>query len=248
MSEIRGHYLFQVRSYECGAAGQATLASVCNYLQEAASLHAESLEFSRSNFAAEGENISWVLTRLRVQMRRYPRWEEKVDVETYPRGGRKIVAWRDFVLRSAESQEILGVATSEWMIINLATRRIVAIPEVVFTIAKDLPASEAVLGLEPFSPRLRFPESAAEKKEAEFTAMNAHIDLNGHVNNVHYIEWMMEPCSAMYPREMEIVFRSETFAGEKVRVMIAAGAAEGETFHRVASVDGHDHILARTLA
>ena len=50
-------YRFQVRSYECGPDGAATLPTICNYLQEAASLNAESLSFSKSNFAAAGENI-----------------------------------------------------------------------------------------------------------------------------------------------------------------------------------------------
>ena len=43
-----GEYAFQVRSYECGPDGYATLATICNYLQEAASLNAESLKFSKS--------------------------------------------------------------------------------------------------------------------------------------------------------------------------------------------------------
>ena len=65
-------YRFQVRSYECGPDGAATLPTICNYLQEAASLNAKRLAFSKSDFAAAGENLSWVLTRLRVKMARYP--------------------------------------------------------------------------------------------------------------------------------------------------------------------------------
>ena len=57
---------------------------MCNYLQEAASLNAEELGFSKSNFDAQGENISWVLTRLAVKMIRYPKWEEEVKVITFP--------------------------------------------------------------------------------------------------------------------------------------------------------------------
>ena len=33
-------YCWQVRTYECGPDGRATLPTVCNYLQEAASLNA----------------------------------------------------------------------------------------------------------------------------------------------------------------------------------------------------------------
>ena len=102
----KGRYTFKIRSYECGANSTATLAHVCNYLQEAASLNAEELEFSKSDFDARGENISWVLTRLAVKMMRYPTWEEEITVLTYPRGGRKIVAWRDFEIKNSSSTSL----------------------------------------------------------------------------------------------------------------------------------------------
>ena len=235
----KGEYVFVVRSYECGPDGRATLPTVCNYLQEAASLNAATLGFGKSHFAAAGENVSWVLTRMVVKMRRYPNWDDEVTVETFPRGGRKIVAWRDFELKD-RAGETLGVATSEWMLIDLATRKIVAIPEQVIAAVDS--ANVPVLGLDPFT-RFRFPaqEGAAART---FAAMKSQIDLNGHVNNVHYIAWMLEPCETCCPAEMEIVFRSETFAGDEVRVEIAA--ADGFVYHRVFAPDGKDHIVART--
>ena len=236
----KGRYNFKVRSYECGSDGRATLPTICNLFQEAASLHAASLGFGKGDFASAGENISWVLTRLVVKMNRYPAWEDELTVETFPRGGRKIVAWRDFVVKDAKG-ETLGVASSEWMIIDLATRKIHAIPEKVF--AANDPANVPVLGLEPFA-KFRFPEGGSGVSPLHFPAMKSQIDLNGHVNNVHYINWMLEPCESRCPAEMEVVFRSETFAGDEVCVETAA--ADGYTYHRVSAPDGKDHIVART--
>ena len=78
MGDVFGKYSWAVRTYECGPDGAATMASVCNWLQEAASLNAETLAFSKSNFESAGENISWVLTRLKVKMSRFPKWGETV--------------------------------------------------------------------------------------------------------------------------------------------------------------------------
>ena len=253
----KGKYSFKVRSYECGPDGRVTLPNVCNYLQEAASMHAASLGFGKGDFAAAGENISWVLTRMAVKMNRYPKWEDELTVETFPRGGRKIVAWRDFEVKDAKG-ETLGVASSEWMIIDLSTRKIHAIPEKVF--AANDPKNVPVLGLDPFS-KFRFPDCGGEtppprsvefpgagaprpRNGMAFTAMKSQIDLNGHVNNVHYLNWMLEPCASRCPAEMEVVFRSETFAGDEVRVETAV--ADGCTYHRVSAPDGKDHIVART--
>ena len=239
---MRGRYEFQVRSYECGADGRATLPTICNYLQEAASLHAAELGFSKQDFARDGHNISWVLTRLVVRMSRYPAWAENLAVETFPRGGRKIVAWRDFALKN-DAGETLGLASSEWMLIDLSSRRIVPLPQCVFDAAD--PANVPVLGHEPFA-RFRYPEETPSPAlpPLSFRAQKAHIDLNGHVNNVRYVEWMLEPCANACPAEMEIVFRSETLVGDEVHVETAA--SDGFAYHRVCAPDGRDHILART--
>lgn len=238
-----GEYLFKVRSYECGANGEATLPAICNYLQEAASLHAEELGFSKSDFDAAGGNISWVLTRLAVKVVRYPKWEEEVSVETFPRGGRKIVAWRDFIVRDSAG-ETIALATSEWMVIDLASRKMEAIPARVLGCVDENP--ESVLGPEPFTPRLKFPgdvESGSERHT--FRAQFSHIDLNGHVNNVHYIEWLLEPLAGEGPEEIEVVFRSETLAGDEVGVVAAPGETAAETLLCVSSPDGKVHAVAR---
>ena len=201
MSDTFGEYSWAVRTYECGPDGSATMASVCNWLQEAASLNAEALSFSKSNFESAGENISWVLTRLKVKMSRFPKWGETVSILTFPRGGRRIVAWRDFVLSGANGEE-LG---------------------------------------------RRWECSVASPDALVFRARRGDIDLNGHVNNVHYVEWLMEgrPDSAGPCHELEIVFKSETLAGEEVRV--ESVETEPDVFvHRVYTPDGHDHVLART--
>ena len=243
MGDVFGVYAWPVRTYECGPDGAASMASVCNYLQEAASLNAETLAFSKSNFEAAGENISWVLTRLKVRMTRFPRWGETVSILTFPRGGRRIVAYRDFLL-SGDAGEALGRATSEWMLIDLASRKVVAIPDSVFAAANTV--REPVFGDEPFA-KLRWDCREMAGDALSFRARRGDIDLNGHVNNVHYVEWLMEgrPGSAGPCRELDIVFKSETLAGEEVRVE-SVETEPGSFVHRVHAPDGRDHVIART--
>jgi len=238
--KTQADFLFSVRSYECGPDGVASLATVCNYLQEAASLHAERLGFSRSDFAAAGTNISWVLSRLRVKMSRYPRWEEPVTVTTFPRCGRRITALRDFVLRVGE--ERIGVATSEWMVIDLAARKAVPVPEHVFALADD--EHPPVIGGAAFS-RLRW-SCAGTPDALSLTARRGDIDLNGHVNNVHYVEWLLESLPADHApiADFEVIFRSETLAGD--RVLVESAEVEPNVYAAHAgSPEGKDHVVAR---
>ncbi len=245
MGDVFGTYAWQVRTYECGPDGNATMSSVCNWLQEAASLNAETLSFSKSNFEAAGENISWVLTRLKVRMARFPKWGETVSILTFPRGGRKIVAYRDFVLSGKDGEE-LGRATSEWMLIDLKSRKVVAIPDSVFAVANTVRGP--VFGEEPLA-KLRWDCRETMADALVFRARRGDIDLNGHVNNVHYVEWLLEgrPDAAMPCRELDIVFKSETLAGEAVRVE-SVETEPGVFLHRVYAPDGHDHVIARTGA
>lgn len=234
-----GEYSFQVRTYECGPDGLLTMPVICNYLQEAAALNAEELKFSKSNFNAAGENISWVLTRMRIEMEEYPKWGEDVSILTFPRGGRKIAAWRDFLVKNS-SGKIIGRASSEWMLINLATRRVVPVAKQVFDAANTV--REPVLGAEPFASKLRFP--VAEAREAGvFKACNFHIDLNGHVNNVHYVSWLLDPLGFDRPRGIELLFRGETVSGETVTVKTAA--AEDGLYHAIFTQDGRESVIAR---
>ena len=233
-------YCWQVRTYECGPDGRATLPTVCNYLQEAASLNAEALKFSKSDFDAAGANISWVLTRLKVRMARFPAWEENVHVATWPRGGRRIVAWRDFLL-SDDSGGTLGRATSEWMLIDLATRKVVPVPQEVFDAADTSRAP--VFGDEEFA-RLRWPVETTGVVAQTFRARRGDIDLNGHVNNVHYVEWMLETVPAGFrPQDCDVVFKTETLVGEEVRAE-AVPDGEGAFLCRAVAADGRDHALS----
>lgn len=242
--DSHGEYEWQIRASECDADGIAKLSAILNLLQEAASLNAEELGFSKSNFAEQGENISWVLTHLRIRVERYPRWEERVRIVTWPRRGRKITALRDFAMYG-EGSEPIAVATSEWMVIDLASRRVMPIPEGVFALAND--ERTPIFGDAAFA-KLRWECREIAADALRFRAKRADIDLNGHVNNVHYVEWFMEtlPPGKEHVRECEIVFKSETLAGEEV---LAEGieTEHGVFIHRVSSPDGHDHVLARTM-
>ena len=210
-------------------------------------MNAKELGFNKSDFEAAGEDITWVLTKLKVVVKRYPRWAENLTVRTFPRGGRKIVAWRDFEILDADGRQI-AAASSEWMIINMTSRKIVPVPQSVLDLANtDL---APVLGEEPFT-RLRFPE-VGPVREADIPVRairlrprHSDIDVNGHVNNVHYLEWMLEEYPERRPLELEMVFKSETMLGTDVLVE-SAPTDDGGICHRVFDAEGHDHVIATT--
>ena len=236
-----GEYAWQVRSYECGADGLMTMPSLCNYLQEAASLHAERLGFSKSDFLRGGHDVTWVLTRLMVRLERLPKWAETVTVRTWPRTMRRIVAYRDFELYDADGVRI-GAATSEWMLIDMTTRKLVPLPAELEHDGGDIPPA---LGEDPFGARPKFPAAATPDHAEMFTARRCHIDVNRHVNNVHYVTWALETVPQDERRScvgLDITFRAETHAGETVRGECVRNG-DGGYLHRLIAPDGKEHVV-----
>lgn len=239
-----GETEFLVRGYECGPDEFASLASIMNYLQEAAGLQAEKSGFSKVDFNAAGEDISWVLTRFHLKMSRYPRWHERIRVVTWPCGGRKIVAERDYEIFIGE--EKVGAATSEWMLLNLGTRKVVPIPQHVYDLAND--ERPRALGTDHRFEKLRWDCRKIGAEAVRLRARRGDVDINGHVNNVRYVEYLVEalPADAGNVRDFEIAFKSETMAGDEV-IAEAVETEPGVYVARAAAPTGHDHVVARIV-
>jgi len=76
-----------------------TLDAALNFFQEAAISHAENLGVGREAMART--NQVWILSRMSVVINRRPQYGETVTVRTWPRGGEKLFALRDFDMRDA---------------------------------------------------------------------------------------------------------------------------------------------------
>lgn len=238
------HYVqkYSVRTYECGSDGFLLLPQLCNYLQETASVHADILGLSKEFLSKY--NLIWVLARMRLRVDRYPRWRDEVKVLTFPHRMAKLTAQRDFVI-TLEDDSAVGIASSEWMCLDLATRRAARLPDMMGNCANNV--RTPVWSGNAFTKPV-YPDSPVNETEKIFEVYQSHIDLNGHVNNVRYIEWMLE-CSNETKKhskvnEFEIVYRAEAFLGEAVTAYCTP-LPDGTVAHRV-SAQSRDLIIART--
>ena len=232
---------YSARSSECDAEGFMRFPDICNYLQETAADHAVALDVAKGCLGLPDKR-SWALTRLRVELTRYPRWRDEVIVLTFPRGMRKLFAYRDFLLTLPDG-ETIGRASSEWMVIDLETRRATRIPEEIASIANT--ARQPLLGEYPFA-KFEFPADvpAGDSIKKTFAAQRSHVDINGHVNNVRYFEWMLEaaPEKAQRPLSFEAVFRAEVTVGEQIVAESAHDATH--TVFRISTPDA-ESVIAR---
>lgn len=204
---------FKVRAYEVHNDGYANMATICNYLQEAAGNHASQLGLAIDQM--EEHNWTWVLSRLKVKMIRYPKWRETITVTTWPAMFDRAYTFRDFEIHDQEGK-LIGSASSMWVVINLEKRRPIRIPSLVSDIA--LPDKDRALA---FNAKERIPEPDEIDFERAFSVRYGDLDMNQHVNNVIYIEWGIEAAPEEWLNnhlimEMDISFRAECYNGETV--------------------------------
>lgn len=232
---------FRVRAYEIDPEARLALPALCDWLQEAAGNHATALQVATDRLLADGR--AWVLSRLRVAIVDRPRWRQRVTVETWPSGENGLVAERDFVV-TAEDGSPLARAVSHWVVIDVARRRPVRLPEAVTRI----PLPERDRALAPDVPPLAGPAPAVH--ERSFSVRRADLDLNRHVNNVRYVEWALEAVPDLLLEShdcafLDVQFRAESLYGDTIVSRASAPlATDGPTVRHSVTRAHDDRLLA----
>jgi len=197
--------------------------------------HAIALGLGRDGL---GENLTWMLSRLRLEMDRWPMWQDEVLVDTWPSDLDRIFALRDFELCDAEGSRF-GAAISAWLVVDETKRRPVRVPDSVKAL-RPTNAERALTG--GFD---ELPEVGAPEGQAEFEVRWHNCDFNGHLNQAYYVSWALdlvplEVLSASCLRSLEIEFRAEARPTDRVVSDWEGpvrGHREGEFIHRLRRAD-----------
>ena len=206
-----------------------TLDAVMDFFQEAAISHAENLGVGREAMARA--NQVWILSRMSVQVDRRPGYGENVTVRTWPRGGEKLFALRDFDIRDAGDIPAVR-ARSCWIIIDMEKRR----PMRPQAIMDRLPQNE---GLDSLSAAIALEQRPSLQKTMERRALYNDVDYNGHVNNVSYIRWIedsIDPALLEQTKQvrLDINYMNEILPGEVTGIWSAqieeTGAGASHSF------------------
>ncbi|MFP8489024.1 acyl-[acyl-carrier-protein] thioesterase [Gracilimonas sp. Q87] len=201
---------FKIRANEVDTHGKATFSALCSLFQEVAGNHALKLNFDITQL--QEQDLTWVLHRMDIEIYRFPEWREKILIETWPAAGDALRAYRDYKILDNGGNTI-GVCLSYWMMINIKTRRPSRMPKEVL----NMRLTDIDHVLEPNNNRLRpFNESNHPRY---FEVRNSDLDMNDHVNNARYVEWVMEHYSNSNPlsvKAIDIQFLRESVSGDEI--------------------------------
>lgn len=205
---------YTIHSYHVDINNNATLAVLCQLMQESAWNHAEHLELGFSHL--NRRNFIWVLSRQLVKMYSFPKWGDMIQVHTWPTTKDKLFCYRDFRI-SDSAGSVISEATTTWFVIDLVSRK----PQKTDSYFHvDLP-QEA----EPVFPgklhKLQPVSLAANTRLVQVTY--GDLDRNEHVNNVRYIDWILNGLPFDYLKthalkEMEVNYLSEASYEDEILV------------------------------
>jgi len=232
---------FTVRYYEAGPSRLVRPATLLDYLQDAAAEHASILGIGVPDL--HHRDLTWVLSRLRLAVDRYPGVGETVCVRTWPSTRGSLSSYREFEVLD-ESGAIVARATTAWVVLDLVRRRPVRIAELL----RDYPLEPRRAIADDFPP---LPLPLPSGRELSFTVRRSDLDMNRHVNNAVYVGWALESApqevaESRGPVDVEVGYRAEALAGDTIlaRCVPEAPGPPGCFLHGI-SRDGDGRELAR---
>lgn len=206
---------FKVHSYEVDNFKKLTIEKMCGFLQEIAWKHADLLGVGFSDLARN--NQVWVLSRMAVEVYRYPLWDEDVTVSTWTKGVKSLFALRDFELFSSKGEKMAAVS-SAWLVLDRMSRKPVRIEPLLASIPM-LSQKEALS----YDGTMKIAQVHGKDKVRELNVEYGDIDMNGHVNNTRYIGWVMDTYTLdfhgkFHLKTLRINYLAETIYSDSVEI------------------------------
>lgn len=153
-------------------------------MQDVSILHAEQLGMGRAMTLKQ--NLVFVLVRSRVEMSVYPRLGETVVSTTWPGKANRFFCPRYYTFTRPDGTP-LGCASTLWVLIDVTTRQIAS------PIKARLPFPDT----SDLLPPCPAPDKAVQLEDVPsearaYTSVYTDIDINGHVNNTRYVDWLCD--------------------------------------------------------
>ncbi|AKP63845.1 acyl-ACP thioesterase [Levilactobacillus koreensis JCM 16448] len=159
--------------------------------------------------------VGWVVTQYHIQIDQLPRTGETVTVKTRATAYNRYFAYREYWLLDATGKQ-LAYGEGIWVTMSYETRKIATIPAAIMAPYHSDPVTRL-----PRLPRPDRDDATATSRVKPYTVRYFDIDHNGHVNNAHYFDWMLDTLPAEFLRhhhatDVRIRFENEVKYGQQV--------------------------------
>ncbi|MEN0059077.1 MAG: acyl-ACP thioesterase domain-containing protein [Bdellovibrio sp.] len=222
--------------------GHLGLFGLLNLIQETAWMHAEKLGFGMREMEQEG--LYWVLTRQKIKMLSWPPLGERITLKTWLVAPEGAFITREFMVTDARGTEI-GSCSTSWLALHRDSRKIIAPLELrdwqnLIEPQRTDVITEKISVAGDFDPL------------AKFRVRNSDLDINQHVNNTKYAQWILDSIPYELHRTLRLKtysvnFLAETRLGDKVRVEKQLPHLPGEAVYRGVRLEDNKTLFAARL-
>ena len=205
---MKYNYEYEIKYQEVDGEKKLRLFNLENYLLEVAGTVADELGFGIANLHPRG--LTWILTRLSVEMYELPTHCEKVRFETWIESNAHMLSTRDFRIYSGD--KLIGQCKSVWAVLDLEKREIVNI--------FDDPMFEGCVDGEVIEMnRIRMTTIPEPTGIVPHKVVYSDIDYNGHCNSCRYLQAMTDAYLPDYYGKrvrIDINYSKEVTLGEEL--------------------------------
>jgi len=172
---------WEITFLQCYPNGYLKYTDLCNILQLTAGLHAELGGISFSDMQVYHQ--AWVLSRMRLEIKRLPKWRDVVTVKTWINSLENSRSIRCLEMYVGE-EKIIGCETF-WAVFNTRTRR----PESLAIAHEHFEKYPDRATLHAFS-KIDFQHEM--NNIGTHTVKLSDLDIVNHANSVKYLEWCLD--------------------------------------------------------
>ncbi len=205
------NYEYEIKYQEVDAQKKLRLFNLENYLLEVAGLVADELGFGIRTLHPRG--LTWILTRLSVEMFELPTYCQKVRFETWIESNVHMLSTRDFRIYTGD--KLIGQCKSVWAVLDMNKREIVnCFDEPIFEGSVDGEVLEMT--------RVRMTTIPEPTGIMPHRIVYSDIDYNEHCNSCRYLQAMTDVYLPDYYGKtvrLDINYSKEAMAGEELQTL-----------------------------
>jgi medium-chain acyl-[acyl-carrier-protein] hydrolase len=194
-----------VESFDIDLLGRLRPQALFSHLLNAAWNHAQGSIYGYGALAAQ--DMTWLLIKVQMRIRRQPRWGDDLIIETWPKWAERLYASRDFAVTSPAGEKLVS-ATTGWIILNKATGR----PHRFDPAGDGLPWQPDRIELE--TDLQKAPELQDGREVARYRVRFSDIDVNRHVGSSRYLQWIIDSHSTAHLEAAELAAIDLSFLAE----------------------------------
>lgn len=184
--------------YECDDTGHPSLSMVLSMMSMVSDAHSSFLGMDTATIQATGGG--WVITGYEGEFSpKQPTFGDRVILGTRAVSYNRFFALREFWMTDPNHQVRYAHFHAIFVFMNLKKRRLMSIPQKLIT-RFDSPLKNQV-------PRLKRIEKITTEHSHEQTYRVRYfdIDVNHHVNNARYFDWLLDPLGGQFLRTHQLV-------------------------------------------